>query len=259
MSRPPRPPSPGLPGDPAGPYPAYGQAHQGAVGTAPRPYGQSFGSGQPFNSMPYQRPSTAAGRTLGVVAIPVAVPLGPLGVVLGAISYTKARRGNGPTGPGIAAMIVGALSTLALTLFILTAMAAALSAIDPDADGGRTGQVPIGAMAVGDCALDLDGGQGVVELVDCAQWHQAETFAEVGLDGDYPGQDEVLAVAEDLCLGTANEMLPPAVDASGIGVATIAPDATAWDQGVTFARCVIVDTTGRDLMGSLAEGTLQTR
>lgn len=240
-----------------------GPQHGNPASTTPRPYGQSFSSWQPYNSPPPRPASTTAGRTLGIVGIPVGVPLGPLGVVLGIISYLQARRGNGPTGYGIAAMIVGALSTMALTLFILAATAAALSTVGPDQrpDGAGSGsQVPIGSMAVGECALDLTGGQPVVTLIDCAEWHQAEVYAEVDLgDGPYPGEDGVVEASETLCADAAYELIPAGVDVSNVAVAAVVPDGAAWDDGVTFARCVALDVAGRNLAGSLAEGTLQTR
>jgi len=229
----------------------------------PRPYGQSFSSWQPYNSPPPRPASTTAGRTVGIVGIPVAVPLGPLGVALGIISYLQARRGNGPAGYGIAAMIVGALSTMVLTLFILAATAAALSTVSPDKrpEGAGSGsQVPVGSMEVGECALDVTGGEPVVTLIDCAEWHQAEVYSQVDLgDGPFPGEDGVRRAAETSCADAADGLVPAGVDVADLAVSVIVPDATAWDDGVTFARCVVVDVSGRNMAGSLVEGTLQTR
>jgi hypothetical protein len=244
---------------PGGTGPPPGQAPT----TTAHLYGQYFGSGQPFNSPPPRPVSTTAGRAVGITGIPVGVFLGPLGVVLGIISYLQARRGNGPTGYGIAAMIVGALSTLALTLFILAATAAALSTVAPDQrpEGAGSGsQVPIGSMGVGECALEADAAQPVVTLIDCAEWHQAEVYAEVDLgDGPYPGDDGVVDMSETLCLDAANALIPPSADVSDIAVSVVVPDEAAWNQGVTFARCVALDVSGRNMAGSITEGTLQTR
>lgn len=240
-----------------------GPQHGAAPAAVARPYGQYFSSWQPYNSPPPRPASTTAGRTVGIVGIPVGVPFGPLGVVLGIISYLQARRGNGPTGYGIAAMIVGALSTMALALFILAATAAALSTVAPDQrpEGAGSGsQVPVGTMEVGECALDLDGAQPVVTLVECAEWHQAEVFGEVDLGGGpYPGEESVAESSEAACFEMAYELLPAGVDVSNVAVATVVPDAGAWDDGATYARCLAIDVTGRNLAGSLAEGTLQTR
>jgi hypothetical protein len=250
---------------------AWGQGHGGAPGpqhgAGPAPaahlYGQYFGSGQPYNSLPPRPVSTTAGRTVGILGIPVGVFLAPLGVVLGIISYLQARRGNGPTGYGIAAMIVGGLSTLALTLFILAATAAALSTVAPDQRPEGTGsgsEVPIGSMAVGECALEADAAQPVVTLVDCAEWHQAEVYAEVDLgDGPYPGDDAVVEMSETLCVDAANALIPPSADVTDVAVSVVVPDAAAWDDGVTFARCLALDLSGRNMAGSITEGTLQTR
>jgi len=227
------------------------------------PFGQYFGSGQPHNSLPPRPVSTTAGRAVGIAGIPVGVFLGPMGVVLGIISFLQARRGNGPTGYGVAAMIVGALSTLALTLFILAATAAALSTVGPDQrpEGAGSGsEVPIGSMAVGECALEADATQPVVTLIDCAEWHQAEVYAEVDLgDGAYPGEDRVVEAAETLCVDAANALIPPSADVSDIAVSVVVPDSAAWDEGVTFARCLALDLSGRNMAGSITEGTLQTR
>ncbi|WP_127126045.1 septum formation family protein [Georgenia sp. SYP-B2076] len=231
----------------------------GAVAPARNLYGQSFGTGQPHNSPPPSRPTTGAGRPLGLLAILVALPLGPLGVVLGGISYTQARRGNGPRAPGVAAMILGALMTLGVALWVLTSLATALTTIDAAPGPGGPGPVPIGAMEVGDCALDLDPGVPTVELVDCGERHQAEAFADVDLGrGAYPGPDAVVSRAESRCLDAADAAIPADADTSDIRVAVITPDQRAWDQGLTAARCVILDAGGRGLTGSLADGTLQT-
>lgn len=244
-------------GGPSGPGHAPGAAQ------AAHPFGQYFGSGQPYNSLPPRPVSTTAGRAVGIAGIPVGVLLGPMGVVLGIISYLQARRDNGPTGYGIAAMIVGGLSTLALTLFILAATAAALSTVGPDQrpEGAGSGsQVPIGSMAVGECALEADAAQPVVTLVDCAEWHQAEVYAEVDLgDGPYPGEDGVVEISETLCLDAANALIPPSADVSDVAVSVVVPDSASWDEGVSFARCVALDLSGRNMAGSITEGTLQTR
>ena len=243
---------------PGGPGPRHGQASP-----SPRPYGQAFSSWQPHNTPPPRPASTTAGRNVGIAGVVVGVLLGPFGVALGIISYLQARRGNGPAGYGVAAMIVGALSTLALTLFILAATAAALSTVSPDQRpeaAGSGSQVPIGSMAVGECALELTGGEPVVTLIDCAEWHQAEVYSQVDLgDGPYPGEDGVARASETACVDAANELIPPGVDVSDLAVATVVPDAAAWGDGVTFARCVALDVTGRNLVGSLVEGTLETR
>lgn len=200
---------------------------------------------------------------MGIAGIAAGVLLGPLGAALGIISYLQARRGNGPAGYGVAAMIVGALSTLALTLFILAATAASLATLSPDQrpqGAGSGSQVPIGSMTVGECALEVTGGEPVVTLIDCAEWHQAEVYAQANLgDGPYPGDDSVAQASERACVDAANELIPPGVDVSDLAVATVVPDAAAWDDGVTFARCVALDVDGRNLIGSLVEGTLQTR
>ncbi|PFG40173.1 putative regulator of septum formation [Georgenia soli] len=243
---------------PGGPGPGHDQA-----APAPRPYGQSFSSWQPHNTPPPRPASTTAGRAVGIAGVAVGVLLGPLGVALGIISYLQARRGNGPAGYGIAAMIVGALSTLMLTLFILAATAASLSTVSPDQrpEGAGSGsQVPIGSMTVGECALEVTGGEPVVTLIDCAEWHQAEVYSQADLgDGPYPGEDAVARASEAVCVDAANELIPPGVDVSDLAVATVVPDAAAWDQGVTYARCVALDVTGRNMAGSLVEGTLHTR
>lgn len=72
-------------------------------------------------------PATPPGQVLGVIAIIVAVFLGPLGMVLGFISRKQARRGGGPAGLGVAAIIVGALTTLAVIVGVLLTLALVLA------------------------------------------------------------------------------------------------------------------------------------
>ncbi|UNX54604.1 septum formation family protein [Georgenia sp. TF02-10] len=226
--------------------------------TSGRPFGQSFGSGQPLNTPPAPPPTTTAGRGLGLLAVPVAVPLGPLGFVLGLISYTQARRGRGPTRYGIIAMVVGALSTLLLALVLLLAVAGGVFTMVAQPSEGRGSEVPVGAMAVGDCAQQVGGDSPVVHLVDCAQPHQGEAYAEVQLgSGSYPGADPLAQQAGEACQATAEEMLPAGVDTTDLSVAPIVPDRRSWEEGATFARCLLLDVTGPNLTGSLVDGTLE--
>lgn len=80
-----------------------------------------------MNDHPASAPAgSPPGQVLGIIAIIVAVFLGPLGMVLGFISRKQAKRGGGPVGLGVAALIVGALTTLALIVGVLLMLALAL-------------------------------------------------------------------------------------------------------------------------------------
>ncbi len=271
----------GQPSSGAQPGP-YGLQQQGGVATAPQSYGISFSSGQPYNTLPQQRPTTNAGKTMGIVSIPVGIPLGPLGIVLGFIASQKAKRGNGPRGYGIAGMVIGALSTAVVTLVVLSTLAAAMSAYSPpdgpapapdpqatdepsdpqpEPDAPDGGEVPIGAMQVGDCAYTVSAGAPIVTLVDCGEWHQAEAFTEVELgSGAYPGDDEVYEMASDACADAAGSLaLPSDTDVSDLRTSTLTPNREAWDQGLTSALCLVVHAGGPNMSGSVAGGDFTVR
>ncbi|MFC7407220.1 DUF4190 domain-containing protein [Georgenia alba] len=265
---------------PAGPY---GQ-QQSPMAVDPSAYGVSFSSGQPYNSVPQHRATTNAGQSMGIASIFVGVPLGPLGMVLGFISQQKAKRGHGPQGFGIAGMIVGGLSTAAVTLFVLSLLSSSLSAYapptdpgggqpapQPTADGsdgstapaspGSGEEIPVGNMQVLTCAHRLESGVPVVTIVDCGEWHQVEAFLEVPLgQGEFPGDDAVDTAAIEQCVAAGNSVtFPPGVDPSVIAIDALTPGREAWNNGVTSALCLAIHPDGPNMSGTFGSESFQIR
>lgn len=67
-------------------------------------------------------PETDPGKVLGIVALVVSLGIGVVGIVLGLLSYRKSRAADYSGGFGMAAMILGTITTvlLALQLFLLS-------------------------------------------------------------------------------------------------------------------------------------------
>ncbi|GAA4419282.1 hypothetical protein GCM10023169_09790 [Georgenia halophila] len=195
-------------------------------------------------------------------------------MVLGFISYQKAKRGNGSRAPGVGGMIVGALSAAVVTLAVLSSVAASLSAYSPSGSSPQpTGteqpddpalsgeEVPIGTMQVGQCALEVDPSVAVVTLLDCAEWHQAEVFGEVSLgEGEYPGDDAVASAASEQCTAAGENIAIPAdVGTSALRVSTLTPDQAGWEHGTTSALCVLLHIEGRNMSGYVGTDSFTVR
>lgn len=78
----------------------------------------------------YAAPSSEPipGRTLGIVALVVAVFFNVIGLVLGIIALVQSRKAGHKNGPAVAAIIVGAILTVAAIITIILIVSAAVFA-----------------------------------------------------------------------------------------------------------------------------------
>lgn len=65
-----------------------------------------------------------AGRVMGIVGIICAFVLPVVGLILGIVSVVQARKGGGSKGLGIAAIIIGAVTTIIATVIVVAAATA---------------------------------------------------------------------------------------------------------------------------------------
>jgi hypothetical protein len=110
------------------PPPAYNTTPPPAYGTAP-PAGQPAYSSAP--PAPYGAPvnQTVPGKTLGIVALIVAIFFNVIGLILGIVALVQSRRAGYKNGFAVAAIIVGAvLTVLGIIIAILAFSAFAAAA-----------------------------------------------------------------------------------------------------------------------------------
>ncbi|MDX3308264.1 DUF4190 domain-containing protein [Streptomyces sp. ME08-AFT2] len=243
---PPQQPYPHTPHDPyaQGPYP------QAPYGAAPYPvWGQGYS--------PYGRPSAINGVAIAALVLGILCFLPAVGLVLGIIALAQIKK-RGERGKGMA--IAGAvLSSVGLALWILMLATGGASEFwQGFKEGASQGAGSSFSLAKGDC-FDVPGdmlGKDVYDVDDvpCSGEHDAEVFATVPLPGsDYPGEDEVVEVADDKCytLRHAYAMDTWAVTEE-VDVYYLTPTSESWDWGDREITCVFGNVDdGGTLTGSL--------
>jgi len=110
-------------------------------------------------------------------------------------------------------------------------------------------------LEVGTCLNDVDQplAQDLTEIpsVPCDQPHQSEVFAEVVLDdGEYPGVDEVTALAQDACMVEFEQFVGLDFAASGLNYHYYYPTASSWAVGDRAVYCVVFE-PGVETAGTL--------
>ncbi len=112
-------------------------------------------------------------------------------------------------------------------------------------------------LEVGQCANDVGfDGSPIVEVtrVDCADLHQVEAYALVGMPGDgpYPGDDEVDGRAAQLCRTAASAELV-GLD-PGWQLKAIRPSVESWAEGDRTVTCLLTRASGNKTAGSITSG-----
>jgi len=112
------------------------------------------------------------------------------------------------------------------------------------------------SLQVGDCFSAADTATSEVSevpVVPCDEPHDAEIYAETTLPaGDFPGDDEVLRLADEYCLAAYEAFVGVAADESEHVAWPFTPTQDGWEvQGDRVVQCV-VDTMGTEITGSLA-------
>ena len=107
------------------------------------------------------------------------------------------------------------------------------------------------AIAVGDSLNDgnLDGEVTSVPTIACDQPHDSEAYASIIVDdGAYPGEDAILAQADEDCKAQFNTFAGIDYDQSALDFSYYYPTAGSWDNGDREILCLIyeyqVKTTG---------------
>jgi hypothetical protein len=223
-------------------------------GEQPRPYGGSNFPTRPqgdYYGPSYQPPASKAmaGWALAL-SILTCWGVGTLvSIGLGIAVLVKSQRDGRNHGKGlaIAALIINALWIVATVVIVVLMVTGTIeiddSERDPDGEISKEQDISLTSLRVGDClgigvlAEMRSEGLFEVNVVPCSEPHSGELFHLFDLaDGDYPGDDEVIRLAETGCLDAfrAYVGVPPA--RSTIGVTYNHPVAIGWriadDRGV---------------------------
>jgi hypothetical protein len=241
------------------------------------PYPQSPYPQGPYQQGPYQQgsyPGPPAGTDGVSIAALVTgiVGTGPIALVLGIVGLNRVKKsGRSGKGMAIAGIVLGAVGTLALiggvTMFTLLwsndearevfrdslneaqqntddGAGSALDDILGELDGAEGGLAVPPSWATGTCLqipTDLSTAEAPLD-VDCAEEHNGEVYAAQSVDAaDYPGEDAVVAQAEEFC---GAEFPASLADGSALTMPTYVyyyPTSESWLLGDTEISCLAVE------------------
>jgi hypothetical protein len=110
-------------------------------------------------------------------------------------------------------------------------------------------------IEVGDCYDEPPDDRGQVTAIACDQPHDNEAYAAFQLpDGDYPGDEAVLADASARCLERFGGFVGIGYDRSGYDVDALTPTRLTWDDGDRKVVCILFLVNGEPTTGS-AQGS----
>lgn len=237
---------------PADPYgTSAGQPSYGYPGAQPQP-----GYGYPGPAMPPPYPGQPGWygqerRNNGISIAALVTGIIPctffLGVIFGLVGLKqvkqRAERGRGMAISGI--VLGGAWTALLAVLITLGAMG--------KLDDGNTGIYDVKAGqcfntvdgelsdTVGPPTLDDKKATSSVDVVDCADEHEAEAYdvyqIQAGRDDPYPGLEKVGADAEVTCRKYVGTYLDGKVPASGLHIYFLVPPARDWANNHRQVLC----------------------
>ncbi len=125
-----------------------------------------------------------------------------------------------------------------------------------DSDGqivGSEDSTDVFTLQVGDCLNDAEATEQVdtVPTTPCDEPHDSEVYASViHPDDEYPGQEAILAFADEECLAEFEVFVGGAWDTSPYDFSYYFPTEGSWGEGDREILCVIYDPEG-PVTGSL--------
>lgn len=130
----------------------------------------------------------------------------------------------------------------------------------PDVDPAETDPGSPGArgLAIGDCVADMGQleGTGDIDLVDCAEPHAGEVFAQADIAGKtlFPGNEQLGEEAGGICGGDAfTTYVGVGYADSALDVVTMMPSKESWAQEDRTVTCVVTDPNMDGIDGSLEQ------
>lgn len=280
---------------PAGPPQPQGSPPQPPYGQPQPQYGQLYGPPDaatayaglpaPPASLAPPAPPRNPGAALGWIGAGVGVFLGPVGVVLGAVSIVRSRGARASVAPGVVAVVVGALQSIAIVVAVVVAAISGAfqteasvtqpapsapiagsagdgaAPADPDlapADPPVTTLVHAADIRPGDCltAVEPDG-DGYYEQIPCSEVHLAEVIHDYEISTvDYPNVKELTDEADAVCSDAADRLVPLDSGTVALRYYYLYPLREAWEQGDYLVSCLVYAHGDATLVGSATEGTL---
>ncbi len=113
-------------------------------------------------------------------------------------------------------------------------------------------EVDVYKLEVGDCMVQVPEGDVLtVPVVPCSEPHGEEIFAAVSLpEGDFPGDDAILAQADEFCFGEFENFVGLSYEESVLDFTYFHPNEESWLDGDRVVLCAIYD-PGEEVSGSL--------
>lgn len=118
----------------------------------------------------------------------------------------------------------------------------------------------VAELSVGDCFDDVDGLDGTEEIsdvpmVECSEPHDNEVFFTYRIEDDeYPGEDAILAQAQERCVGAFPEYVGSDYSDSRLEVFPIYPTADGWESvDDRTVVCSLYDLELAKLTGSMRD------
>ena len=129
--------------------------------------------------------------------------------------------------------------------------------------GGGGEVVPASDVSVGDCVSPVGDDLMVasVEVVECDEPHQAEVYDQFSVpDGEladdpatpgYPGGAELTWYAQDECQRRFDDAMGETYWNSPYDIRVVSPSFSTWDLGDRTITCLVIGSSGTDLVGSV--------
>lgn len=111
-------------------------------------------------------------------------------------------------------------------------------------------------LAVGDCFDTAAAGGEVsdVPIVDCSEPHDNEVFHTFEVeDGDYPGNEALVARAEEECIPAFADYVGTDYASSRLDIFPITPTEGSWSDGDREVICALYDLELEKLEGSMQD------
>ncbi len=132
--------------------------------------------------------------------------------------------------------------------------------------GGEGEEVSVFDIEAGDC-FNANGGESAdgeqletVTVVDCEQPHVYEAYHvfdhEAADDAEYPGDDEILAYADEACQPEFEEFVDHEYQTSIWYITSVTPSAETWAEGDREIVCTLGTENDDEVTGS-AEGSAE--
>ncbi len=123
------------------------------------------------------------------------------------------------------------------------------------------GTVDAFAVELGDCIQDPTAGADPnevaevqsIEAVPCDEPHDGEVYHVFDMpDGDYPGDEAVLAAVEEGCVAAFADFVGKPYEESSLDYLSLQPTQETWEQmDDREVVCIVADPSGEKKIGSL--------